>query len=235
MFEELFAQKRVSPARLMAYGFESIEDGYRYTCPILDGEFSLLVVLDRFGNPDTSLYECDTGEEYVLYKTTAEGCYVGRVREAVAEVLCEIAETCCDGAMFRQGQTEELLRHAAEVYGTEAEFPWGMSPPATAVLRRVDSEKWYAIIMTIPQSKLGLPSDQPAEVMNLHAEPETVAALLTRDEVYPAWHMNKKSWYTVILDGSVENEALFLWLAESYRLAGKSAKGTPKKRKTNGV
>ncbi len=64
----------------------------------------------------------------------------------------------------------------------------------------------------------------------------TVTELLPRPEIYPAWHMNKKSWFTVILDGSVENEELFAHLVESYRLAERPPrKPHPASRKKEGV
>ncbi len=223
MFEGIFLQKKLAPARLSAFGFEMIDGIYRYTCPIMEDEFLLSITFDRHGNPATFLTECDTGEEYVLYKTNAEGSYVGRVRAAIADVLREVAMTCFDDSTFRQTQTLHLLRHAADVYGSEPEFLW-KDTPQNGILRRKDSGKWYAAILTVRQSKLGLLSDAPVEIVNLHASPEVVSGLLTRPEVYPAWHMNKKSWFTVILDGHMADEELFAWVAESYVLAGKNSK-----------
>ncbi len=230
MFEELFMQKRLSSSKLMAYGFTYTDGVYRYTCPILNGEFFLHVTFDRFGNPDTSMTECDTGEEYILYKTAAEGTYIGIVREAIAEVLRGIVDQCFDSSTFRQTQTMQLLAHAAEAFGDEPEFLWADSPDC-AILRRKDSSKWYAVIMTVPKSKLGFDTDIPVEILNLHGTPDAVECLLRRADIYSGWHMNKKSWYTVILDGSVDNGELFAFLAESYRLAGKlskTRKSTPK-------
>ncbi len=222
MFEELFMKKRIIPSKLRAYGFTCTDGVYRYATP-MDGGYILHITLDRYGNPDTSLVEIDTAEEYNLYKTTAEGFYVGWIRTLIGERLQEIADRCCEASVFRQAQTERLLAHAAATFGSEPEFLWKETPDC-CILRRADSEKWYAVIMTIPQSKLGFDSDAPVEILNLHATPEAVAALLARPEVFPAWHMNKKSWFTVILDGGIMDEALFSWLAESYRLAQKSTR-----------
>ncbi len=222
MFEDLFVHKKLVPERLLAYGFVPVGDAYSYTCEILDGDFCLRITLDRHGNPDTALTECDTGEEYVLYKTAAQGAYVGDVRQAIADVLQQIADTCFDGSLFRRAQTLRMTAHAAEVYGSEPEFLWGYTP-ANAILRRSDSGKWYAAILTVPLSKLGFDTDTPVEIVDLHARPEQVEALLCRPEIYRAWHMNKKSWYTILLDDSVPDAELYALLAESYRLAGKPA------------
>ncbi len=220
MFEEIFARKRLSPPKLLACGFICTDNTYCYTCPILDDEFLLHITFDRHGNPDTSLTECDTGEPYTLYRTTAQGRFVGDVREAIATVLRRVADECFESSAFRQTQTMELLAYASEIYSDCPEFLWEKTPQ-NAILRRKDSGKWYAAILTIPKSKLGLESDTPVEIINLHDKPDLVAEKLGRAEVFPAWHMNKKSWYTVILDGSIDNTELFSWLDKSYRLAGR--------------
>ncbi len=219
MFDEVFLHKKISPEKLIAFGFESAGQVYHRTFPIMGGDFLLTVTFDRHGNPDTSLCECDTGEEYVLYKTEAQGSFVGEVREAIEEVLETVAAACFESSIFRQAQTLDLLAHAAETYRNEPEFLWKRTPE-NGILRRRDSGKWYAAILTIPRSKLGFDSDRLVEIVDLHATCERIQELLMRPEIHPGWHMNKKSWFTVVLDGSVENAELFEMLAESYRLAG---------------
>ena len=52
-------------------------------------------------------------------------------------------------------------------------------------------------------------------------DPKEAEEILSRANYYPGWHMNKKSWYTLILDGSISDGELKERLRESYRLAGK--------------
>lgn len=221
MFDEIFAQKKPCPDRLITYGFELRDGVYRYTCSLMDGDFQLHITVDPLGGVDTSLTESDTDEAYTLYKTTAQGIYLGQVREAIAAVLQDMADHCFTSSRFRQEQTIQLLAHAAAVYGDQPEFLWETTPQ-NGILRRADSGKWYAAILTIPKNKLGLDSQQVVEIVNFHATPADVEQLLKRPGIYPGWHMNKKSWYTIILDGSIANEDLFRLMADSYRLAGKS-------------
>ena len=95
---------------------------------------------------------------------------------------------------------------------------WKRSPD-NAILRRRDTAKWYAAILTVAKSKLGLDSDDAAEIINLRVKPEKMGELLKNDNYYPGWHMNKKSWYTIILDGSVDTEEVYRRVDESYLLA----------------
>lgn len=48
---------------------------------------------------------------------------------------------------------QELFALAAQRYGTVPEYPW---QDDNAVLRRKNNEKWYAVVLRVDASKLGL-------------------------------------------------------------------------------
>lgn len=55
--------------------------------------------------------------------------------------------------------------------------------------------------------------------MNLKVLPEVGCYLRQRfSSVQPAYHMNKLHWISVVLDGSICDEEVILWIEESYRL-----------------
>jgi predicted DNA-binding protein (MmcQ/YjbR family) len=65
--------------------------------------------------------------------------------------------------------------------------------------------------------------------VNLKAEPEKAVEL--RDQypaVTPGYHMNKKHWNTVLIDGSLPDKLVCQWIDDSYHLVAsgltKSAK-----------
>ena len=65
------------------------------------------------------------------------------------------------------------------------------------------------------------------ESINLKVDPEQ--GLLLRESypaVQPGFHMNKKHWITVILDGSVSDKLLIQWIDQSYKLV---VSGLPKR------
>ncbi len=213
MFEELFAARKPCAAKLLRYGFCSEGEKYCYCCEVMNGSFFLQVTLAG-GMVDTALTDKSTGEEYILYKTPAQGAFVGAVRQAIAQVLQDVADSCFEWDLYRQPQTLRLLGHAAAEWGDAPDFPFGIAE-RTGILRHPVSGKWYAAILNIPKTKLGLASEQVVEVVNLHASAPQVQQLLGRPHFYPGWHMNKKYWYTVILDGSVADEELFQLLEVS--------------------
>lgn len=55
--------------------------------------------------------------------------------------------------------------------------------------------------------------------LNLKCDPALAEELRERyDAVQPGYHMNKKHWNTIILDGSVPDKEVFSWIDHSYNL-----------------
>lgn len=111
----------------------------------------------------------------------------------------------------------DVLACARSQYGTVPEVLWPKYPN-DVVLRHNDGTKWYAIIMQVRADKFdGLP-DNMVDVMNLKCQPDVVDFLLSQDGIFPAYHMNKMHWISVILDGRIETERIFGLLDFSYGL-----------------
>jgi predicted DNA-binding protein (MmcQ/YjbR family) len=57
------------------------------------------------------------------------------------------------------------------------------------------------------------------ESVNLKCDPEKALELRDRYEaVKPGYHMNKRHWNTVEIDGSIPNALLYEWTRDSYNL-----------------
>ena len=55
--------------------------------------------------------------------------------------------------------------------------------------------------------------------VNLKCDPEKAVELREEYEsVQPGYHMNKKHWNTIIIDGSVSIRKIFEWVDDSYNL-----------------
>lgn len=68
--------------------------------------------------------------------------------------------------------------------------------------------------------------------INLKCDPEKAVQLREQyDAVQPGYHMNKKHWNTVEMDGSVSDKLVREWIDHSYDLvAGKGLSGRVTKR-----
>ena len=66
--------------------------------------------------------------------------------------------------------------------------------------------------------------------INIKCDPEKAIALREQYEsVIPGFHMNKRLWNTVNIDGSIPDNILFSWIDDSYDLVVQSL--TKKKQK----
>ena len=55
--------------------------------------------------------------------------------------------------------------------------------------------------------------------VNLKCDPEEAALLREQHEaVVPGYHMNKKHWNTVLMDGSLTDSLVMAWIDQSYNL-----------------
>ena len=115
---------------------------------------------------------------------------------------------------MKRGEWEEYI---AGTYGVEPDFPWARFPNHM-VFRHEQNRKWFALLMSIPGSKLGIPGDQTVDILNLKCDPLLTGSLRREPGFYPAYHMNKETWITAALDGSAEEERIKRLLHMSFYL-----------------
>ncbi len=118
---------------------------------------------------------------------------------------------------------ESLLAYAKDTYQSEPEYLWTRLPEA-AILRNQKNQKWYALFMKIGKEKLGLNSTESVWALNLKCDPLFIGSLLEMDGYYPAYHMNKNHWITILLDGTVKEQQIQKLLDLSYQLTEKRKK-----------
>jgi len=221
MRNELYRFGRAVEQKLSAFGFELCAEGYCYVREILDGQFRLTVTVATDGTVKTELVDSATDEPYTLHLYEgASGAFVGSVREAYESVLDEIAESCYVREVFHTDAARAVIAYARRQYGDELEFLWEKYE-GNAVLRRKDNRKWYAALLTVQAKKLGLKRDGTVFVIDLRADPEEIPLLVDGIRYFNGYHMNKKHWISIVLDGSVPDGEISKRLDESYLLAKK--------------
>lgn len=115
-----------------------------------------------------------------------------------------------------------LINYISDFYGVSPEHPWE-SHPDYSVFRHDVNRKWFAVIMNIPKSKLGL-GDGNIDVVNLKCEPMIIGALRQESGIFPAYHMNKNNWVSVCLDGSCDDDKIIELLNMSFGLTAPKIK-----------
>ena len=104
---------------------------------------------------------------------------------------------------------QQFLSLCLNTYGTSPDYPFD-EDFETAVLRHSDNRKWYAIVMRVSRRKFGLNSDEEVDVVNLKLPTEMFGSFGATDGVYPAYHMNKLHWISVILPDAPDDVVQFL-------------------------
>ena len=122
---------------------------------------------------------------------------------------------------------QQFLSYCLNTYGTSPDYPFD-EDFETAVLRHTDNRKWYAIVMRVSRRKFGLDSDEVIDVVNLKLPTEMFGSFCAADGVYPAYHMNKLHWISVLLPDAADDLIEFLVNA-SYE----ATKDKKKRRKSN--
>ena len=104
---------------------------------------------------------------------------------------------------------QEFLNMCLSTYGTSPDYPFD-EDFETAVLRHADNRKWYAIVMRVSRRKFGIDSDEIVDVVNLKLPTVMFGSFEAADGVYPAYHMNKLHWISVLLPDAPEDLVSFL-------------------------
>lgn len=219
IIEFIFARKTADFDKLTAYGFIKDADKYSYSAVLSESGFKMTVSITGQGKVSTVLVDPEFNEPYTLHLTSgAVGSFVGSVREEYENILTDIAEKCFEPDVFKSEQAKEIIAYVKNKYNDELEYLWEKFPD-NAVVRREDNKKWYAVLLTVSKRKLGLESDETVEIIDLRMKPESLAELTDNVRYFPGYHMNKKHWLTIILDGSVQLREICARIDESYQLA----------------
>ncbi len=112
---------------------------------------------------------------------------------------------------------EEVVTYIRTTYQSGEEYLWQRFPDY-AVFRHKDNQKWFALIMDVARGKLEMSQEEEVvDIINLKI-PDAMLYdhLLSQKGFYPAYHMGRGRWLSLLLDGSVELSEIQKWIAESY-------------------
>ncbi len=111
--------------------------------------------------------------------------------------------------------------HKRKIY-TNPSYLW-VKYPFYAALKHLNG-KWYGIIMNVSKKNLGFQEDREIDILVVKCDPYLIPDLIKEKGFFPAYHMNKKNWITILLDGSVTKKKIKELLDLSYDLVDFSAK-----------
>ena len=219
MLYSLLEQYDIDCKRAIAYGFSRTEAGLELRKELPEvGLYAVFVIAGK--SFEVNVFDADTDEEYLPFNVLDNITgFVTGIREQVEDLVQEIKEKC----LLNSNMKLRLMEYCERKFGTEPEAPWEDSPDAYT-FKTAKRNKWYALFMTIPYKSLGLVAKETLDVVNIKLPPEKVLDLIDRVHFYPAYHMNKKHWITIVLDKEVDEPLVQQLLEESYGLVEKLKK-----------
>ena len=224
--EEIFARSIPDFAKLVKFGFVKNGSKYSFSGKFLNGDFSADVVITSGGDVAASVFDVQAGERYLpLRAKSRQSAFVNEVRESYRAFLRKIKNACFVPQPFLTDQANRIAREAEKLFGDKIDFPFSTAP-TYGVFRNPENRKWYGIIMNIPKSKIensgraaSLSADDAiVEIINVKIDPEKSIELKKRRGFYDAYHMSKKNWITIALDGSVSDGLIVDLLKKSRAL-----------------
>lgn len=214
--------KVVDYKKLTEYGFEKIEENYLYHKKIIDDQFEVTI---SFGKDNSSkVIDLENDDEYFLVDVeNSVGEFVGKVREEYENIIQNIIDKCTNSNIFKNKQTKQIIKYIKEKYNDDLEFLWEKYDDC-AIWRNKSNNKWYGLLMTIAEEKLGLKSNKEIEVLNLKYQKDEIDKVVDNKGIFPGYHMNKRSWISIVLDDTIDNKYIKELIDNSYILSGGNKK-----------
>ena len=214
--EEIFKTYILNENKLIKYGFIKEKDTYKYSIKFMDDTFRANIIINKDGKVEGKVFDLDAESEYTNFRVeNITGSFALTIKEEYQNILKDIRNNCFDKKYFIFKKTNKLAELIINKYKVTPEFLWEKNP-TFGVFRNKKSEKWFAIIMNIDKSKIIPNQNGEIEILNLKLDDINY---LKRKGIYPAYHMNKKSWVSIILDGTLTDEEIMKLVDISYELS----------------
>ena len=220
--ETVFSRKRWIESKMLAYGFHKANKTYILEKTFLDGDFKTVLSVTPKGQVTGKVIDTITQDEYYqLRQETATGPYVNRVRSAYRSLLTDIADSCCSDVLFASSQANRLTQAILDHFQVKPDFPWEHSSryQSYGAFRHTSNRKWFALIMNVKREVLDRDGNTSLiDILNVKIPPAQGDELRQIPGIYPAYHMNHKTWISVVLDETLPDEKILELIDTSYQL-----------------
>ena len=213
--KDIFKKYKVDYNKLIDYGFKKNNDKYIYETKFLNDSFKCIIEIEKdhiLGN----VYDLEFNDKYDQFRVKdVIGEFVNNVKEEYIKILKDIRDKCFIPNLFIYNQSNRISKFIKEKYNIDPEFLFDDN--STGVFRNKDNLKWFGIIMNINISKLDSKLDKDVEVINIKINKDNLDELLKVNGIYKAYHMNKKSWISIVLDDSLDDLYIMDLIDYSFR------------------
>lgn len=218
--QEYFSKMRPNVKALLDYGFEHQQQSYYYCQTFFHHQFQMRLTVTPPNTVIGMVIDCATNEEYLPLSAVHCGPFAAKVKTAYLQILRDISDHCFIAEPFYSPQANRLAIAINNQFSETPEFIFKQAPDY-AIFREPQSQKWYGLVMRIPRSRLTKKAgdDTKIEIIDVRVNSEQQPQLLKIPGIYHGYHLNKKSWLSILLDDSLSDEQIMeLIIASRYSL-----------------
>ena len=192
-----------SKEQLLQFGFKEEAEKLIYRQEILDMSFLIEIVF-----VDSQLlvevYDLEFDEVYSLYSVdSAVGETVQNIREHVENLLRSIL-----GLADQSGKISSEVIDYCNKYGGNHVNPFKKHLDILAFVN--EKNKWYALLSDVEYNKLNKNTDitTKVKILNVKYPTDNILDIIDNQNIFPAYHMNKKHWISIVLDKNIKLETI---------------------------
>lgn len=203
-----------SKEQLNRFGFNEEADKLVYRKEILDGNFLIEIV---FVNSQLliEVYDLEFDEIYSLFSVdSAIGETVQNIREHVEKLLSSILGLADESEKI----SLEVIDYCNNKYGGNQVNPFKKHSDIFAMVN--EKNKWYALFLDVEYNKLNKNTDitTKVKISNVKYPTDNILSIIDNKNIFPAYHMNKKHWISIVLDKNIKLETIKELIDISYSL-----------------
>ena len=203
-----------SKEQLKDFGFTEEAKKLVYRKEILDSSFLIEIVYidSQFL---IEVYDLEFDEIYSLFSVdSAIGETVQNIRESVEEILSSILGLADESGKI----SSEVIYYCNNKYGENNVNPFKKHPDILAFVN--EKNKWYALLSDVEYNKLNKNTDitTKVKILNVKYPTDNILDIIDNQNIFPAYHMNKKHWISIVLDKNIKLETIKELIDISYSL-----------------
>jgi predicted DNA-binding protein (MmcQ/YjbR family) len=207
----LLSQGDIDYSLLLKQGFIFLNNEYFKR---IDMNNNFYIEINIFKDIRVKVFDNKTKEEYFpIYVMNNNGEFTKKLKCEIDQIINGIINNC----LIKNNVKDQVLKYVQIKYHTILKRPWEKYPDYIT-LNTNNTCKWYGLIMKIPMTSLNINGDNQLDVINIKLPSEEIAKLIDNINYFPAYHMNKKYWITIILNNKINLNELYKLIDESYKL-----------------
>ena len=215
--ENIFNNFIIDKEKLIAYGFKLKNSKLIFEKKLSKEDFKVIIEFDD--KLSGKIFDLSLNEEYINFRIENLNGFSSEIREEYINLLIDIRKKCAKKQWLSFAQAKRISRFIEEKYKDLPEFLWEKFPNY-AIYRKKENKKWYILFGAVELNKVDKTSKSKdiIEIINIKVDKNKIQDLIKKKGIFEAYHMNKKSWITIVLDDTLKDSEIEELVVNSYKI-----------------